>query len=453
MQTVAALATVACLVLAASARPIFLDFTQAHNDVCNVVTQTCNTLEDKIPMVTKDVPTGPSMETGLSPDSKYAFEHLIGNALRDTDAVHWATDQFARRMVKFLLGAGQLNGNSTDTTITAAFTGPAKWYSQHNTGYVGPNLTAIKRVLAIDGDVTGNIREVWGLMYVLTKTEYVTTLLSPLVEKGDYINIQKLGLNVEVVRERQALIDATSKITDYDFRSSNGAPNFGYPALNSWSRFDFSAQTVEGVIEWNGTRVYKTTGCTEYPDLTSDEIANPPLSYDELVYQCNGSTARPCKILWYPGMNCFDVAPVDFAPGIKGYADRAKSLGYRTVAGPSGTTANVLQFASVLGFTGEEMVLFRAAMLAWMLVTNDHSFYEIMLGADNHMPEGFNVVQGLTDLGQVFPSDVKTSDGKTFSPHDVWASVAKWFATPQGKMVWDQLGKTQQDYLNTLIGN
>jgi hypothetical protein len=40
----------------------------------------------------------------------------------------------------------------------------------------------------------------------------------------------------------------------------------------------------------------------------------------------------------------------------------------------------------MLGFTNEEMVLIRLTMAAWMLCTNDHSLYEIMLGAAPYMP-------------------------------------------------------------------
>jgi hypothetical protein len=40
----------------------------------------------------------------------------------------------------------------------------------------------------------------------------------------------------------------------------------------------------------------------------------------------------------------------------------------------------------MLGFSDEEMVLIRLTMAAWMLCTNDHSLYEIMLGAAPYMP-------------------------------------------------------------------
>ena len=45
-----------------------------------------------------------------------------------------------------------------------------------NTGWVGPSLEGIEAVLA-----GGNIREVWALLYALTKTNYITTILTTLL--------------------------------------------------------------------------------------------------------------------------------------------------------------------------------------------------------------------------------------------------------------------------------
>lgn len=42
---------------------------------------------------------------------------------------------------------------------------------------------------------------------------------------------------------------------------------------------------------------------------------------------------------------------------------------------PSGTTANLLQLGAMLRWSHEEMPLLRLVMLAWMLPTDDHSFY------------------------------------------------------------------------------
>jgi len=438
--------SVALLVLSTGSSAFPITKTDLSTVPCNLITQTCNTVQDKMPPVVATKGNVETMETNLDVNDKAAFEHLLAKAFRDSAPVTWATDAFAKRIASFIVGAAKLNKTDENAALMAAFSGPK--YNQHNTGYVGPNITAIRRVLGIDGGKTGNVREVWGLIYVLTHTDYMSTLLGPLADAGNYAAIAKLGMNATYTKEQQYLVNLTNHLNG-DFKYSNGMLSYTYPAFNSWSRFDFEAQTVAGKIEWNGTRVYKSTGCGEV-NLTSDQITNPPLSYDELTYQCNGSKIRPCKLLWQPGQLCFDIVQADFAPGVKGYKDRAGLLGYRTVAGPSGTTANVMQMAKLLNFNAQELVLFRLTMHAWMLGTNDHSFYEIMLGADDFMPQTFKMAQALKDLGQTFPADIKTSDGHTFQPSSVWFEVNKQIATTAGMQLFAKLGKVQQTYLNTL---
>ena len=42
-------------------------------------------------------------------------------------------------------------------------------------------------------------------------------------------------------------------------------------------------------------------------------------------------------------------------------------------------------------------------MMAWMLLTNDHSFYEIMLAAAEFVPADAQVVQGMADFERIMP--------------------------------------------------
>ena len=53
------------------------------------------------------------------------------------------------------------------------------------------------------------------------------------------------------------------------------------------------------------------------------------------------------------------------------------------MAGASGTAANLMLLAKLLGLTPAQLAELRTAMLAWMLPTDDHSWLEIMLGADS----------------------------------------------------------------------
>lgn len=73
-----------------------------------------------------------------------------------------------------------LHGKKTEAAkqaaLMSAFADPK--FHPGNTGYVGPDLNAIRAVLAgatgsaPPGDTSGNIREVWALMYALTKNSW-----------------------------------------------------------------------------------------------------------------------------------------------------------------------------------------------------------------------------------------------------------------------------------------
>jgi hypothetical protein len=118
---------------------------------------------------------------------------------------------------------------------------------------------------------------------------------------------------------------------------------------------------------WAGARGYACSDCCEGgPDgetslMSNDKSIVPALSAAELAYQCNG-TALPCKLHWYPGKNCYKITNATFSAGVPGYAARAAKLGYRTVAAASGTTANVLQYGLMLGFSPDELVLLRLVL-------------------------------------------------------------------------------------------
>ena len=142
-------------------------------------------------------------------------------------------------------------------------------------------------------------------------------------------------------------------------------------------------------------------------------------------------------------------------PGLIG---RAAILGYRLVAGASGTTANVLQMAKLLGFAPDELVVLRATMAAWMLPTNDHSFFEIMLGGEPYMPASCKMAIGRDDLGQLWPpgKTLHTSGG-SFTSDSVWAAVGKRFAaTAQGRALLGKLAKSDpaaHAYVEKLLGD
>ena len=123
-----------------------------------------------------------------------------------------------------------------------------------------------------------------------------------------------------------------------------------------------------------------------------------------------------------------------------------------TVAGPSGTTANVLQLASLFGFSPSELAVLRLTMCAWMIVTDDHSFFEIMLAAQPHMPLQLHMSMGLEDLGQLWPlSFAANTSGGVFSSIDVWSAVAAAMRTPEGARLLAAMSSDAQQYFATLL--
>jgi hypothetical protein len=119
----------------------------------------CNSLKNKVPAVTDALPTGESVELGLSDDDKELFEHLVGHGFRSSAAVKWVTAEFTKRALGVVLhGVDAGDENATETAIMGSFADPK--FNRGNTGYVGPDYDAIMEVL--HGAETGdsNIREV-----------------------------------------------------------------------------------------------------------------------------------------------------------------------------------------------------------------------------------------------------------------------------------------------------
>eukprot|EP00662_Eupelagonemidae_sp_cell21_P032282 gene32282-2353_t len=179
------------------------------DDACQPcdVAATCDTLACKVPPI-GPVPTGTGLEQGLDNATKTAFERLVGHGLRDSAAAAWATDEFISRILRALYGA-RGDGNRT-AAVEAAFVLPwADWKQNAGyTGYVGPDVTAIRS--ALEG---GNIRERWGLVYVLTKSNGFTAAVRPIADRAfttkDTSQLDALGLNAAAVLSRRALVAAT----------------------------------------------------------------------------------------------------------------------------------------------------------------------------------------------------------------------------------------------------
>lgn len=457
---------------------------------CDPRVSDCSTYANKLPPVTPSVapdPSGLAATSALDASERRSFEHLLGHALRETPAVAWATREFASRIQRFLVGGAALNGTTANEALAAAFI--SSDCDASNTGYVGPYLPAIRTALG-----SGNIRETWGLMYVLTKTRYFTSLLlallsppstspptPPLATPASLASA--FGMDAAAVSARWALVDATRSLPSSELQYSQGMPNFEWESFDSWVHFDFDSATHDGKLQWKGARVPRPTGCASLGLLSDDPSIEPPLSAAEIAYQCGtaagsaenadsdppaAATAaaraadplRRCMLQWKPGALCFDLPNASWVlphtgERVPGLNERAALLGYRSAAAASGTTANMLQMATYLGFRGDELVLLRATMAAWMLPTDDHSFLEILLGAHHYVPhEPFRLVMGLHDLGRLWPPNatLRTSDGKhEFSGADVWQAVGRRLRQPAGQRLLQRMEPPAQDYLRGLV--
>eukprot|EP01063_Lacrimia_lanifica_P038477 TRINITY_DN8205_c0_g3_i1.p1 TRINITY_DN8205_c0_g3~~TRINITY_DN8205_c0_g3_i1.p1 ORF type:complete len:488 (+),score=162.43 TRINITY_DN8205_c0_g3_i1:69-1466(+) len=425
---------------------------------------TCDTLACKRPHVPPAAVRHKTVTSGLPPADKAAFEHGLAAALRKTDAVRWVTQALALVVQELLVGVAGLLGQDVAVVMREAFYanpaahGGAPQGSPHNTGYVGPGFDEIMAVL--EG---GNLRETWGLLYILTHTEYLTSVLQKGLHDLKWSNetLATLGLDPEAVWTRAALVRASNG-------SYNGMPTFLAPTFDSWVRFDFPGPD-EAAPQWAPARVSRlphAPWCETAGLLSNSSAIQPPLSERERAYQCG--KAPVCTLQWYPGRLCYNVtdAPLRGAaarpdaaagPGFAGFAARAAALGYRTVAGPSGTTANMLQLARLVGFGPSALALTRLAMVAWLVGTDDHSLYEVLLGAEPHMTDEFSMAEGLEDLGRLMPADATVHNGGaamiTFPRLPVWtAVVTEWLGgRPEGKRLFGALDKEQQAYLRSLV--
>mmetsp|Transcript_18834 Transcript_18834/g.29939 ORF Transcript_18834/g.29939 Transcript_18834/m.29939 type:complete len:467 (-) Transcript_18834:236-1636(-) len=424
-----------------------------NEPTCNFVKEICNSVENKIPLATGSLISAQTIEENLSNDDKRSFEHLLGHALRNTSAVHFISQTFVDVISQVMQKAAAItNGTQPDQSLLKAYgTG-----SRGNTGYSGPSLEAIKYALSANG----NIREKWALIYILTKNRYFDDVMTPLAAQanktGDMSVLESLGVNGSAVVQRYLDVYATKNVLDPSEKYSNGIIDFAFEPFNSWVRFDFDGPENT----WKGVRNSKAGGCGTTDLFSNDPSIFPPLSRYELEYQCN-STHTACKLIWEPGLLCYDIVNTPFAAAsassssareIPGYLARADSLGYRHVAGPSGTTANVLQLAVLLGMGGEEaLALLRLAMAAWMIPTDDHSFFEIMLGADSFLPPKFRLAMGMEDLGQLMPENLHIGN-KVFLKTDVWGSVGQWLQRTDGKRLCSVMTPEARSYLSKLTG-
>lgn len=409
----------------------------------------CDTLSCKTPFIDSSLPRSETIETGLDNVTKARFEFGLADALASTSAVQWTTKQFGIRIYKMIEMIASLNQTSFDETLLAAFAGG----SVHTAGFVGFNTTSIKQAL-----LGGNIREVFGLVYLVSGSHWVSSVLLDGLDRQKWSDdtMEQIGLVPAVVHARYELVKATLSLPSED--QYNGFPSFLYSSFDSWVRLDYAGPDENAKpTEWQPIRVPVKPHCKETTVHSNDNVIKPPLSPSELAYQCGNASS--CKLQWYPGGLCYNLQDLPFrkqsqvSARVPGFIERFKALGWRKLSGPSGTTATVLQLGRMLGFDPR---LLRLVMIAWMVRSFDHSFFEIMIGADPFMPRGWTLNYTMTDFGALMPEGIEiqeTGGNQVFERIEVWNAIVRdWLmASPNGVQVLEKMSSTQVTYLLNLL--
>jgi len=438
--------TTSCVVAVTPADPDL-----SCRSLCNLTEPShCDRLSCKSPWVPPTALVSESVESGLANSTKATFEYGLANALAATRAVEWTVRQFGVRLHRMISTICKLNQSSLDDGLLAAFEGG----SVHNAGFVGPDATRIAQAL-----LTGNIREVFGLVYILAENQWLThTLLEGLgPRKWSDDTLVAMGLVPKAVRSRYFLVSSTLELApDLQY---NGVPTFLFASFDSWVRFDYAGpDETAHPPQWQPARVARKPSCNEISWYSNSSWVEPPLSEAELQYQCG---ERPsCKLRWYPGALCWNLTNLPFSQSragtVPGYGPRAAAQGWRIVAGPSGTTATTLQLGRLLGLDPR---LVRLVMAAWMIRTGDHSLFEIMLGADPFMPhKDWSLNYTIADFGALMPDDIEQRDEYTgesivFRRDEVWGAVVQdWLlSSADGQLVFDELSPSQSSYILSLL--
>lgn len=218
---------------------------------------------------------------------------------------------------------------------------------------------------------------------------------------------------------------------------------------------------------WLGCRRLRDGGCLGTKLRSDDPSLRPPLSRRELSYQCgsearnaSGGAADPeggiraqrsCRLLWQPGASCYRLLDTPIG-ALASFPERARRLGYVALAGVSGTTANTLQLAVLLGADESELLLLRLAMLGWLVLSNDHSVWEVLLAAETFVPPPLRIGDlpagqpALCLLGRLLPPTLRW-EGHVLRAAQAWSHVVNELRPSEA---WRQLGAARRGYLGCL---
>eukprot|EP00747_Dinoflagellata_sp_TGD_P020798 gnl/TRDRNA2_/TRDRNA2_128060_c0_seq1.p1 gnl/TRDRNA2_/TRDRNA2_128060_c0~~gnl/TRDRNA2_/TRDRNA2_128060_c0_seq1.p1 ORF type:complete len:417 (+),score=52.40 gnl/TRDRNA2_/TRDRNA2_128060_c0_seq1:491-1741(+) len=360
------------------------------------------------------------------------FEAWFGLELRNTNAVKAITQEFIIRLGRLLEELGKVMKQGADLAID-----DKQFFKPDNAADECSSVSGFVGFTSRIFSGEGNLRETWGTLYCITKlrgTRSLNVALGQISEEA----FEQVAKRAQFGPCASAHFSARKQIADRfnafkaeglgDFSPQNLA-HFIFPSHESWVRFTFPGP------DWKAARTWR--GACERRSLTIRMARHlePPLSEEEerrLMAICRqesekaqGSSRedekelrqeerqpsavadKSCQVSWYPGEGCYTLATDD-----NPFIEISKRLGWRIVAGPSGTTADVMTIAGYLGFKGYDFVMLRLAMLAWMLPAQDHSLFEILLAADPYMAGRKDYLQSLDikfddkELSRIWPQDL-----------------------------------------------
>ena len=94
-------------------------------------------------------------------------------------------------------------------------------------------------------------------------------------------------------------------------------------------------------------------------------------------------------------------------------------------------------------------------MAAWMLPTDDHSFFEIMIGGEPYVPQAFGMRLGRDDLRQLWPpkATLRTADGEHhFHAASFWQQqLGPRLAEPSARALLERMAPDAQSYVRRLV--
>eukprot|EP00933_Yihiella_yeosuensis_P050888 TRINITY_DN48692_c0_g1_i1.p1 TRINITY_DN48692_c0_g1~~TRINITY_DN48692_c0_g1_i1.p1 ORF type:complete len:523 (-),score=83.72 TRINITY_DN48692_c0_g1_i1:114-1682(-) len=422
----------------------------------------------------------------LTAEQRTDFEHLLARAFAKTKGVEWIAKELLVRTDKLIRKSPSPFPGTADSEQIRRMA-----FNVSDKGWVG---WAGDKTEDIDETINhGNSRSRLAYAEASHRTGYglatpansftVDAILQQLCETNSTTEMENLGLNVSYSRKQYNLWKATNKYCSNSEQNCNGNRYLISEPLSSWSRLCYSGPGLSLSSTWKGIRPHPSPNCPERGESGDckkwlkeglSESIYPPLSTAERRYQCQGN--NKCLLQWEVGTTWYPsqipsaaLQRVPFAKDAPGYLDLADAQGWRVVAGPSGRAAEIMNHAAMLNFTCQELVLLRAAFLPYLVGTDVHSFWEVMLGAESMLgdmgctaeltarkfmmsPFGNNPRAVLKALAPPY-QELQASNGVRFSLSEGFCFLKEDIRDWKNGELLEAMGKDASDFLDGLCND